>query len=273
MTRPRLLAAALAVVTLLVWLPATRLGFINYDDPEYVVENPWVRGGLTWEGIVWAFSHVHSATWHPVTGLSHMLDVELFGMAPAGHHATNVVLHVLTTLVLFAALVRLTSAPGRSAMVAGLFALHPLRVESVAWVSERKDVLCGLWWMATCWAYAGWARSGGAGRYALVVATTTMALLAKPMAVTLPFALVLLDEWPLARLGRVRIRSLVLEKLPLFALALVVAVVTYRVQSGAGAVASLESVPLAARVANALVDARYCAAASSRRPAASNASA
>ena len=159
-----------------------------------------MRRGLTWDGVVWAFSQVHSATWHPLTWLSHMLDVQLFGMTPAGHHATNVALHVLATVVLYAALVRLTGAAGRSAAVAGLFALHPLRVESVAWVSERKDVLFGLFWMATCWAYAGWAaRRGGAGRYALVVATTTLALLAKPMAVTLPFVLLLLDWWPLDR--------------------------------------------------------------------------
>jgi Flp pilus assembly protein TadD len=253
MRRTRALAVALAVVTLAVWLPATQLGFINYDDPEYVLDNPFVRAGLTWSSVVWAFTHVHSATWHPLTGLSHMLDVTWFGINPAGHHATSVVLHVLTTLVLFATLVRLTGAPGRSVVVAGLFALHPLRVESVAWVSERKDVLCGVWWMAACWAYVGWARAGGAGRYAAVVATTALALLAKPMAVTLPFALLLLDWWPLERLRSSDVLARVREKAPLFVLALAAAVVTYRAQDDAGAVVSLATVPLASRVANACV--------------------
>jgi len=251
--RTAALGLLLAVVTLGVWAPAMQLGFVNFDDPEYVVDNPWVRRGLTRESVVWAFSRTHSATWHPLTGLSHMLDVELFGLAPAGHHATSVLLHVLATLALFAALVRLTGAPGRSAAVAALFALHPLRVESVAWVSERKDVLCGLWWMVACWAWAGWARHGGAGRYALVVGATMLALLAKPMAVTLPFALLLLDWWPLDRMRRDGVRALLVEKLPLIVLAGAVAGITYVVQRGAGAVVSLDALPFGDRAANALV--------------------
>src|ERR1051325_10244922 len=151
---PRILiCAALAAATLLVYWPVLHSQFINYDDPDYVTENDHVAGGLTWGGVAWAFSTGHAANWHPVTWLSHMLDVQLFGLRAGGHHLTSLTLHVVNSLLLFLILERLTRARWRSAMVATLFALHPMHVESVAWVSERKDVLSGLFFLLTIWAY------------------------------------------------------------------------------------------------------------------------
>ena len=154
---PLFLALLLAAVTLAVYLPATRNDFVSYDDPQYVTDNAQVQGGLTREGVVWAFRTGHADNWHPLTWLSHMLDCQLYGLKPAGHHLTNLLLHVVNTVLLFILLRRLTGAVGRSAFVAALFALHPLHVESVAWVSERKDVLSALFFMLTLWAYARYA--------------------------------------------------------------------------------------------------------------------
>ncbi len=247
------IGVVLVVVTLGLYAQVGEHEFLNYDDPEYVTENPYVSPGLTRKGVTWAFTHVHQATWHPLTSLSHMLDCSLFGLVPAGHHLHNALLHAAGTLVLFLALSRMTAAPWASAFVAALFALHPLHVESVAWVSERKDVLSGLFWMLTLWAYAAYAEQPSRARYLLVLGTFALGLLAKPMLVTLPFVLLLLDYWPLARLSRAGAMRLVREKLPFFALAAVVSVVTYRVQVSAGAVSALEDHPLPLRLANALI--------------------
>ncbi|MGH7786891.1 MAG: tetratricopeptide repeat protein [Candidatus Binatia bacterium] len=248
------IAVALTLCTLAVFSPVVGHDFINYDDPEYVTANTWVRAGLTRTSVWWALTNAHSATWHPLTSLSHLLDVELFGLAASYHLAENVLLHALAAVLLFVALQRLSGARWPSALVAALFALHPQHVESVAWVSERKDVLSTVFWMLTLWAYAGYVATPRLGRYLLVIAAYIAGLLAKPMLVTMPFVLLLLDYWPLRRLDPAHpTRRVLLEKLPLLALAAVMSIITYRVQHMAGAVVSADVVPLDARLANAVV--------------------
>jgi tetratricopeptide (TPR) repeat protein len=252
--RVRLLALALGLATLVVFAPAFQLGWINYDDPEYVLDNARVREGLSAENVRWALGAVHHATWHPLTTLSHQLDATLFGLDARGHHAGNVLLHVASTVALFTFLHAATGAVWPSLLAAALFGIHPLRVESVAWVSERKDALSTFLWIVTCGAWLGWVRRGGAGRYALAVVAFALGLLAKPMLVTLPAALLLLDWWPLRRIrsaGDVWPR--VREKLPLLALALGMSAITVWVQVGAGAVADTDVSPLGMRLANAVV--------------------
>ena len=275
--RDLLLAFFLASAVVLAYAGARSHGFVNFDDGEYVYENPPVTRGLTLDGVRWAFTAVHSANWHPLTWLSHMLDVHLFGLDAGWHHLTNVALHALATVCLFAALRAMRLAPWRSAIVAALFALHPRNVESVAWISERKDVLSAVFWTSAMWAYATYVRRTTWPRYLAVVALFVLGLLAKPMVVTLPAALLLLDVWPLRRLrvadvgaddvgdddgagDDVRDRSparpwgaLVLEKVPLFALSLAAAVGTFLAQRSSGAVATLEALPLAFRLQNAAV--------------------
>ena len=247
----------LAASTLLAYQEVLGHDFTFYDDDEYVTENYHVSRGLRWDSVVWAFTHFHSNNWHPLTWLSHMLDCELFGLEPAGHHATSLLLHVCNALLVLAVMGRYTARLWPSAAVAMLFALHPLRVESVAWVSERKDLLCGLFWLLTLLAYDRYGRRPSAGRYGLVVVGFCLALMAKPMAITLPFVFLLLDYWPLRRLTfepRARLataRRLVLEKLPLFALCLASALVTVASQSSGGAMA--EGLALGDRIANSLV--------------------
>ena len=250
-----LACAVLLAITLIAFAPVRQFGFVDYDDFDYVAANPHVMPGLSWEGVRWAFVSGYFANWHPLTWISHMLDVQLFGMNAGAHHAVNVVLHVLNTLLLFGVLQRMTGAVGRSAFVAALFAVHPMHVESVAWVAERKDVLSALFWMLTMWAYTAYVRHARWQRYGLVVVFFALGLMSKPMLVTLPFVLLLLDVWPLRRkLGL----NLVLEKLPLFALAGASSVVTVLVQRQGGAVVRLDLIPLSTRVANALVAyARY----------------
>ncbi len=224
--------------------------FVNYDDPQYVTENPQVRGGLTWHGLVWAFTSAHDSNWIPLTWLSHMLDCELFGLESAPHHFTNVALHAVGAFLLFGLFRRMTGARWRSAFVAFAFALHPLHVESVAWVAERKDVLSAAFFFLTLWAYVDYTERRSRGRYLLVVLLFCCGLMAKPMAITLPFVALLLDVWPLRRKAAV---GLVFEKLPLFVLAAGASVVTYLVQEHAGIVSSINQVPFAVRLQNALV--------------------
>src|SRR5947207_7422143 len=175
--------------------------FINYDDDQYVYENPRITNGLTLDGVQWALTHVHASNWHPLTTISHMLDCQLYGLQPWGHHLTNVLLHAVATVFLFLALRRLTGTQWPSAFVAAVFAIHPLRVASVAWVAERKDVLSGVFFMLTLWAYWRYARSGrpSSGRYVIALVLFALGLLCKPTLVTLPFVLLLLDYWPLRR--------------------------------------------------------------------------
>jgi Tfp pilus assembly protein PilF len=206
----------------------------------------------------WALTSSYAANWHPVTWISHMLDVQLFGLNPMGHHIVNVLLHAVTMLLLFVVLFRMTGAIGRSAAVAGLFGLHPIHVESVAWVAERKDVLSALFWVLTMWTYVAYVRQPRVSRYIWIVVTFALGLMAKPMVVTLPFALLLLDVWPLRRIDLhagwwTAARSLLLEKAPLFALSIGSSVITFVVQRHGGTVASSVRLPLVERIGNALI--------------------
>src|SRR5207302_2497431 len=192
--------------------------FINFDDNAYVYSTSVVIRGIAVPGIKWAFTHVVAANWHPLTMLSHMLDCSFYGVAPGGHHLTNVLLHVAATILLFLVFWSMTAALWRSALVAALFAIHPLHVESVAWIAERKDVLSGVFFMLTLGVYVQYARRSTVLRYVGVLVFFALGLMAKPMLVTLPFVLLLLDYWPLNRFAKSAIKRLLLEKLPLFAL-------------------------------------------------------
>ncbi|MGP8201202.1 MAG: tetratricopeptide repeat protein [Limisphaerales bacterium] len=242
----------LAAITFAVFGQTLTHEFINYDDFDYVYENPIVARGLTFKGIVWAFTRVHSNNWHPLTWLSHMLDCQVYGLHPGGHHLTNVLLHTATVIALFLVLRQMTGALWRSAFVAAVFAIHPLRVESVAWVAERKDVLSGLFFMLTVGAYVRYARRPWSfARYGLVVLLFAMGLMCKPMVITLPVVLLLLDYWPLHRLESRKLSGLALEKLPLLALSAASCVITVLAQTGA--FQSIEKVSLPLRFGNALV--------------------
>lgn len=248
----------LVLAVAMAYWPVHRFGFVRFDDPTYVTENPHILNGVTWSAIGWAFTSGYGANWHPVTWLSHMVDVQLFGFDGGAHHLTNVLVHALTTVLLFVVLFRMTSALWRSAVVAGLFGLHPIHVESVAWVAERKDVLSAFFWMLTLWAYIAYVRHPRLSRYLWVVAWFTLGLMAKPMVVTLPFALLLLDLWPLRRLELragwwTAARPLMVEKLPLFALSVASSAITFVVQRQGGTVASGVRLPLVERLGNALI--------------------
>jgi Flp pilus assembly protein TadD len=268
-----LLAVLLALVTIAVYWPALSHDFVNYDDPSYVTSNVHVQTGLTWDNLRWAFCHPVVGNWHPLTMLSLMFDCQVYGLKPWGHHLTNVLLHGANTAMVFLLLRGLTGAVWRSLMVAALFGLHPLHVESVAWVAERKDVLSTLFGLLCLMAYARFAveskvhgpRSkheiAARGYYWAALIFFALGLMSKPMLVTLPFVLLLLDYWPLNRIrssefGTRNFTSLLLEKTPFFALAAVMSVVTYAVQQHTGMMHSLENVPLGARTGNALIS--YC---------------
>ena len=246
------LAAALCVVTLATFARLAWFDFVNYDDPNYLELVPQVRQGLTPATVKWAFTSEHHCNWHPLTTLTYLAESSLFGLRSAApFHVSNVLLHAAASVALLLVLASLTSAPWRSALVAASFALHPLHVESVAWVSERKDVLSALLMFLTIGAYAAYARRGGARRYVLVLALLALGLMSKPMLVTLPFVLLLLDVWPLRR--QARWRTLLIEKLPMFAMVVASSIVTYLVQRECGAMATAAQSPLGPRLANALV--------------------
>ncbi|HYG36436.1 MAG TPA: tetratricopeptide repeat protein [Clostridia bacterium] len=306
--QPGFICVLLAVATLAIFWQVARHDFVNYDDPDYVTANLRVQDGLKWESIIWAFKSGHASNWHPLTWLSHMLDCQLFGQNAAAHHLVNVAFHIVNTLLLFLVLRRMTGAHWRSAFVAALFALHPLHVESVAWISERKDVLSTLFFLLTLWAYTRYAvgekarfvelespklkpehRTASTGRakernkkeeagdhgaqnvnggvqdetrrwlyYGLALAFFALGLMSKPMLVTVPFLLLLLDYWPLGRLQFVwpgmaakDYLRLIAEKIPFFALSFASSVITFLVQREGGAVSSALS--LWDRVANAWV--------------------
>jgi tetratricopeptide (TPR) repeat protein len=248
---------ALAGLTWLVFGQTLWHDFVNYDDPRYVYENTRITSGLSISGIGWAFTHIHSMNWHPLTTISHMLDCQLYGLNAGWHHFTNVLLHTLATILLFLALQQMTGAVWRSAFVAALFAIHPLRVESVAWIAERKDVLSGLCFMLTLLAYVYYTRVPSLRRYLGVGLVFVLGLMSKPMLVTLPLVLLVLDYWPLSRIGGQRSgtgRQLlmpVVEKIPLIALSAVSSFVTLLAQKGA--VGWTEQLPIAARINNAVV--------------------
>lgn len=244
-----LISAAIAALVAAVFGRTATFDFVNYDDPIYVYQSPAITAGLHWDSVPWAFTHVHGQNWHPLTTLSHMLDCELYGVAAAGHHTTNVVLHAATAVLLFLTLRRITGAMWRSALVAAVFAIHPLRVESVAWIAERKDVLSGLFFVLTIAAYAFYVRTRTVRAYACTLLAFTAGLLSKPMLVTTPFVLLLLDLWPLQRLRDGKLFRIVLEKIPLLCLAIGSCVATLIAQKqyiGVG-----EELPLTARLTNA----------------------
>ncbi|MBW2538391.1 MAG: tetratricopeptide repeat protein, partial [Deltaproteobacteria bacterium] len=255
----------LAIVTLAVYWQVINYAFV-FDDDLYVAENFHVRRGLTSETVAWAFTTTSIANWHPLTWLSHMLDIQLYGLNPGSHHLTNVLFHIANTLLLFLILTRMTGALWQSAFVAVLFALHPLHVESVAWISERKDVLSTFFWMLTMWSYIRYVELPGVKRYLLILLFFILGLMVKPMLVTLPFVLLLMDYWPLGRFQFSRSGGagpdsqppsfslfLVWEKIPFIVLAAAVSVVAFLVQRSGGAVGSLEIFPIHYRIMNALV--------------------
>ena len=212
----------LLAITLAAYFPVFRSGFINIDDDVYVVRNPRVQAGLTADSLKWAFNVGYAGNWHPLTWMSHMVDYRLFGDNRAGHHATSLILHLASTLLLFLTLGRMTGTVWKSGLVAALFAIHPLHVESVAWVAERKDVLSTLLLMLTMGAYVFYTERMGIGRYLTVVLFFGLGLMAKPMLITLPFVLLLLDYWPICRKGP----RVVLEKIPLLAMSAASGVMT-----------------------------------------------
>lgn len=247
--RDALCLLLLAAITLATYAPVLTYDFVGYDDGMYVTENPHVQSGLTVQGIVWAFTTGYANNWHPLTWVSHVVDCQLFGLRPWGHHLTNLLFHTINALLLFWFLRRVTGERAKSLVVAALFALHPLHVESVAWVAERKDVLCGLFWMLCLLAYAAYARHGTRGAYLALIVCFVLGALAKPMIVTLPCVLLLLDYWPLRR-TQAKAASLVIEKIPLFLLSGMSCAVTFFVQQRGGSVMDFDRVPLAARLGN-----------------------
>lgn len=256
--RAWLVAALLALAAIAAYAPVFRNEFIHIDDNTYITDNPWVLSGLSMENLRWAFTTTRGANWHPLTWISHQLDGQLFGGSPAGHRVQSLLFHVASALLLFRVLRRATGDLGPSAFVAALFALHPLHVESVAWAAERKDVLSAFFWMATLWAYVRWVERPSTSRYALALLAFVLGLLSKPMLVTMPFVLLLLDYWPLRRLslapaGRSAAWARVQEKLPFLALAIASSVVTFLVQRAEGAMVLEARLPLPVRVENALV--------------------
>jgi tetratricopeptide (TPR) repeat protein len=264
-TGPRwLVGLALLGLVAAVFHPVREHDFVEYDDDVYITGNPNLRSGLTPENLVRAFAEPYEANWIPLTWISFQLDYELYGLEPGGYLFTNIILHALSTLLLFASLVRMTRNTWPSAFVAAVFAVHPLHVESVAWVAERKDALAGLFWMLGMLAWARYAERPSLGAYAVVALCLALGLLSKPSVVTLPFALLLLDYWPLRRLApagaatpwpldRARVVGAVLEKLPLLALVAAASAVTFVVQRATGDMAGSEQLPFDQRFANAAV--------------------
>ncbi len=265
----------LAAATLAVWWPVIHCDFLNYDDPDYFTNNSHVLGGLTRANVVWAFTTGHASNWHPLTWISLMLDAELFGKGPAGPHFTNLLFHTANAVLVFLLLRRLTclredaparqaAATWRSAMVAALFALHPLHVESVAWVSERKDVLSAFFGLLSLLSYAWYARESKVPGskfkivYALALMFFALGLMGKPMLVTLPLIMLLLDFWPLQRFDAPAFRHLLVEKIPFFVFSAASCIVTFIVQQKGGAVASLVKIAIPDRIENTLISyARY----------------
>jgi protein O-mannosyl-transferase len=266
---------ALAALVLAVYWPVGGYGFVNYDDPEFVTNVPILHEGFSVRGVQWALTTDYQSHWQPLVWLSYMFDTQFFGLAPGGHHLVNVVLHILAAVLLFLVLRAVTAAEWPSAAVAALFALHPLHVESVAWISERKDVLSTVFWMLSMGAYVAWTRRQTWGRYLWVMLFLALGLMSKPMLVTLPFVLLLLDYWPLGRLAadggvttrpdaetpggvrtevrRLSVGRLILEKWPLFVLVAVSSGVTYLGQRHNNATEFGATLSLGTRLASAVV--------------------
>jgi len=247
----------LALATLIIYAKTGTYGYTAYDDDQYVYQNPWVQAGLTIPRAAWAFTTFYFSNWHPLTWISYMLDFTLFGLNPGAEHLVNVALHLGSTLLLFLALERMTRQPWRCAVVAAIFAVHPLHVESVVWIAERKDVLSTFFEMLAFLLYVRYAAKPGVKSYAWVVVAFGLSLLAKPMVVTFPFVLLLLDYWPLRRIewpfDAVTVRRLFLEKVPLLAMAAVGCLLTFKAQHSFGAVLTFTQFPLHVRIANAAI--------------------
>jgi len=255
--RRAVLSLLLILLTLGAYNPAAYNDFVSFDDPAYVTSNPHVRAGLTWDTVKWAFRSTEQANWHPLTWLSHALDCQFFHLNPAGHHYTNVLLHAATAVLLFLFLQAATGFAWRSAMVAALFAIHPVNVESVAWAAERKNVLCMFFFVLMLLAYRWYAQRPGWKRYSLVALLFAMGLMSKPMLVTVPFLLLLLDYWPMGRTKEHSLGRLVAEKLPLLAMSAASSVVTIIAQEADGAIHSSDFT-LSNRLQNAILSyARY----------------
>jgi len=264
-----LVGLCLIVAIIIAYAQVSNFDFVGYDDQEYIIENSHVQEGLTLDSIIWAFTSFHSANWHPMTWLSHMLDCELYGFNPMGHHWTNVQFHIANTFLLFFIFFKMTGAFWRSAFVAALFALHPLHVESVAWVSERKDVLSTFLGFLMIFAYYRYVKKRCIKNYLLVITLFGLGLMAKPMLVTFPFVLLLLDYWPLNRVqfkndlpgqtdeitcfGFQKFLRLIIEKIPFFILAIISCILTFLAQQSSGAVKALGALSIKTRVENALV--------------------
>ncbi len=244
----------LSLITFAVYWQVQTHVFV-WDDQQYIANNHHIKSGLTLESISWAFTSTYAANWHPLTWLSHTLDIHIYGMEPGGHHLTNVFFHIANTLLLFLIFRRMTNALWQSAFVAALFALHPLHVESVAWVAERKDLLSAFFLMLTLWGYTRYVEHPGTGRYLMVAIFFSLGLMSKPMLVTLPFVLLILDYWPLKRFmsDKPVAGRLVLEKAPFFILSIISCIITYFAQQSGDAVGSLVHYPLIIRIENSLV--------------------
>ena len=244
------IVCGLIVMVLAVYGHSIGFDYVHYDDNAYASENPHVQNGLTREGIRWAFTTTYANFWHPLTWLSLMLDSHIWGPGPLGHHFFSLIIHVINTVMLFWVLATMTGSRWRSAFAAALFAVHPLHVESVVWIAQRKDVLSALFWILTMWAYARYVRRPGIYPYLLVIVAYVLGLMAKPMGVTLPFALIILDYWPLKR--QQPFWRLVFEKTPLFFISAAAAALAFWAQKSGGAVVSVEALSLQVRLLNAL---------------------
>jgi len=251
----------LVTSTISIYLKIYHYDFVSFDDNEYVYENLHVKSGITLTNILWAFTAFHSNNWHPLTWISHMLDCHLYGLTPGLHHLTNLFFHIVNSLLLFFIFKQMTGSQWKSAFIAVIFALHPLHVESVVWISERKDVLSTFFWMLTIWSYIRYVKQPGIQRYVWILLFFILGLLCKPMVVTLPFVLILLDYWPLNRFQYQSIFDvkkeiwlrIFLEKVPLFILVTIFCFLTYYAQKHGGIVKSLDVFPFQVRIANAIV--------------------
>lgn len=253
--RNAILCLLLSALALALYNPANRHPFVNYDDDRYITENPHIRQGLTANTVEWALTSTEQANWHPLTWMSHALDVSLFGLNPAGHHFTSVLLHAINVVLLFLLLTGATGRAGPSFFVAALFAVHPINVESVAWVAERKNVLCTLFFFLTLYCYGWYVQKPNWKRYLAVLGLFVAGLASKPMVITLPFVLMLVDYWPLQRFRSPKpppVSRLVFEKIPLLALSVASAIITVQAQHSGGSVRTIEEFSLPVRVGNAL---------------------
>lgn len=244
----------LTALVIFIYGQTVGFGFINFDDNQYVYENPFVFTGLSWTTIKWAFSEFHSANWHPLTWLSHQFDATLFGLNAGAHHATNVIFHLINSILAFIVFQIYTKSFWKSAVIAALFAVHPMHVESVAWISERKDVLSTMFWLLTMWTYFGYVEKGkNRNCYLLTILLFILGLMAKPMLVTLPFVLLLMDYWSLERLKNLKdLKPLIIEKIPFFVLSAASSYITILAQKSSGAIQNLEALPFQTRIINAV---------------------